>query len=121
MNLTFKNTTAIVFAGLAASLMFLHTPVRGQAPDGKQAAKGKGGFGGRSSDPRVQNRTYHFADAGEDLPYCVFVSSKVSKDKKNPRIVTLHGLGISYKYKEIPGADHGSVIEAGMPDIFAFF
>jgi predicted peptidase len=28
------------------------------------------------------------------MPYCVFVSSKVSKDKKNPLIISLHGLGI---------------------------
>ena len=30
-------------------------------------------------------------------------------------------LRVEYRYKEIPGADHGSVIEQGMPDIFAFF
>jgi len=62
-----------------------------------QAPPGRGrGFGGfiQSTDPRVQNRTYHFADTGVDLPYCVFVSSKVSRDKKNPLIVSLHGLGI---------------------------
>ncbi len=34
-----------------------------------------------------------FADTNEKLPYAVFVSSKVSKDKKNPLIVALHGLG----------------------------
>ena len=38
-------------------------------------------------------RTYHFTDTNEDLPYAVFVSSKVSKDKKNPLIIALHGLG----------------------------
>lgn len=47
----------------------------------------------RPPDSRVQQRTYHFADTNEDLPYAVFVSSKVSKDKKNPLIVALHGLG----------------------------
>jgi len=36
---------------------------------------------------------YTFADTNEQLPYAVFVSSKVSKDKKNPLIVALHGLG----------------------------
>ncbi|HEY4360996.1 MAG TPA: hypothetical protein VGN17_08505 [Bryobacteraceae bacterium] len=34
--------TALRLAGVAGSLMFVHTPVRAQAPDGKQAAKGKG-------------------------------------------------------------------------------
>ena len=28
---------------------------------------------------------------------------------------------MDYKYTEIPGGDHGSVIATGMPDIFAFF
>jgi predicted peptidase len=41
----------------------------------------------------VQQRTYLFTDTNEQLPYAVFVSSKVSKDKKNPLIVALHGLG----------------------------
>ena len=44
-------------------------------------------------DPRVQQRTYHFADTNEEMKYALFVSSKVSKDKKNPLIVALHGLG----------------------------
>jgi predicted peptidase len=44
-------------------------------------------------DRRVQQRTYTFADTNEQMPYALFVSSKVSKDKKNPLIVSLHGLG----------------------------
>jgi len=48
----------------------------------------------KASDARVQNRTYHFDATNEDLPYSVFVSSRVSKDKKAPLIVTLHGLGM---------------------------
>lgn len=83
--------TAIVFAGLAASLMFLHAPAQAQAPDAKQGGKGKGG--GFAQDPRVQTRTYHFADTNEELPYSLYVSTKVTKDKKAPLIVTLHGLG----------------------------
>ena len=42
---------------------------------------------------RVQNRTYLFTDTGENLPYAVFVSSKVTKDKKSPLIVALRGAG----------------------------
>jgi predicted peptidase len=64
----------------------------------------------------VQNRTYHFADTNEDLPYCVFVSSKVSKDKKNPLIISLHGLGIGPGYmcqgKAIDEAEAGGYILA---------
>src|SRR4029079_8120252 len=42
---------------------------------------------------RVQQRTYTFKDTNEEIPYAVFVSSKVTKDKKAPLIVALHGLG----------------------------
>jgi predicted peptidase len=41
----------------------------------------------------VQQRKYHFADTNEDLPYALFVSSKVAKGKKAPLIVALHGYG----------------------------
>jgi predicted esterase len=66
------------------------TPPVAPAPDAPQAARG----GGRGTvDPRVQQRTYVFADTNEQMPYALFVSSKVSKDKKSPLIVSLHGLG----------------------------
>jgi predicted esterase len=42
---------------------------------------------------RVQNRTYLFTDTNENLPYAVFVSSKVTKDKKPPLIIALRGAG----------------------------
>ena len=44
-------------------------------------------------DPRVQQRTYTFTDTGEQMPYALFVSSEVTRDKKSPLIVSLHGLG----------------------------
>src|SRR5215467_12355296 len=100
-------TTIITSLGLAACLTLGLIPTlaqQGGAPAGTPAGAARGGGGGRgagggggfvkSNDPRVQNRTYHFADTNEDLPYCLFVSSKVSKDKKNPLIISLHGLGI---------------------------
>jgi predicted peptidase len=46
-----------------------------------------------ASDPRAEDRTYHFADTGEDLPYCVYASSKISDDSPAPLIISLHGLG----------------------------
>ena len=57
------------------------------------------GPGQQPVDPRVQQRTYDFAFPGNvrvahvSLPYAVFVSSKVTKDKKSPLIIALHGLG----------------------------
>jgi poly(3-hydroxybutyrate) depolymerase len=44
-------------------------------------------------DPRVQQRTYTFKDTNEVLPYAIFVSSKVTRARKNPLIIALHGLG----------------------------
>ncbi len=98
------------------SLMLLSaTTGFAQPPAGQQAGRGNRPPGFiKSNDPRVQNRTYHFADTNEDLPYCVFVSSRVSHEKKNPLIVSLHGLGIGPGYmcqgKAIDLAEKGGYI-----------
>src|SRR5215471_6683829 len=120
MKLNSRTHTAILFTGLAASMTLIYVPLpaQAQASAAKEGDKGKatGGFGGfiKSNDPRVQNRTYHFADSNEDIPYCLYVSSKVSKDKKNPLIVSLHGLGIGPGYmcqgKAIDLAEEGGYI-----------
>lgn len=44
-------------------------------------------------DPRVQQRSYRFEPTGETMTYVLYVSSKVSPEKKNPLVVALHGLG----------------------------
>jgi len=89
MRIWIRTTTAVAFAALAARLtLSIPDTVQAQAPAG---AKGKGkGF---AQDPRAQTRTYHFEDTNEDLPYSLYVSSKVKKDQKAPLVVTLHGLG----------------------------
>ncbi len=89
MKFNFRIATAVMFAGLAGWLAF-STPSLAQAP---AAAPAKGKGGGFKQDPRVQSRTYHFVDTNEELPYSVYASTKVTKDKKAPLIVTLHGLG----------------------------
>jgi poly(3-hydroxybutyrate) depolymerase len=113
MNLN-RRLTRFGLAAAAAGLAFVSLyPASAQEPAGKGKGKGFGGFI-QSNDPRVQNRTYKFADTGEDLPYCLFVSSKVSKDKKNPLIVSLHGLGIGPGFmcqgKAIDLAEEGGYI-----------
>jgi poly(3-hydroxybutyrate) depolymerase len=85
--------TSIALAGIAASLMLALAPVHAQAPAGKQGGRGKGKGGGFTQDPRVQTRMYHFEDTNQDLPYSLYVSTKVKKNKKAPLVVTLHGLG----------------------------
>lgn len=65
----------------------------GQQPTPGAAATAPRGGGRGAVDPRVQQRTYTFKDTNEEMPYAVFVSSKVTKDKKAPLIVALHGLG----------------------------
>jgi poly(3-hydroxybutyrate) depolymerase len=67
--------TAILALGLAASTSF---------------AQPRGSFG---LDSRAESRSYHFADTDEDLPYCVYVSSKVKPDQPAPLIIALHGMG----------------------------
>ena len=85
---TFRATAASILLALGLALVL--------QPAGAQRAQGRGGAGGfiQSNDPRVENRTYHFADTDEDLPYCLFVSSKVSRNEPAPLIISLHGLGI---------------------------
>src|SRR5437868_14678083 len=51
------------------------------APLSKSAGQNRRA-GGDPVDDRVELREYGFQDTGENLPYAVFVSSKVTKDKK---------------------------------------
>ena len=70
-------------------------------------------------DPRVQMRSYLFKDGdiSQTLEYALFVSTKVSKDKANPLIVTLHGLGappqIMFGAKALELAEAGGYILVG--------
>src|SRR5436190_16652586 len=89
-------TKSALVVALAAGFLFASTQIQfGQQPAQQPApgAAAAGPRGGRGPDPRIQQRTYTFKDTNEEMPYAVFVSSKVSKDKKAPLIVALHGLG----------------------------
>jgi predicted peptidase len=94
-----RNVRALLAAGLAVSVQIAAGQVlvaQQTAPSAAPttAAPQAGRGGGRGAvDPRVQQRTYLFAETNEQMPYALFVSSKVTKDKKNPLIVSLHGLG----------------------------
>ena len=82
---------ALLIVAAQVHLATAQQPAPGAAAPGAAAAGQRGGRG--ATDPRVQERTYEFPDTKEQIPYAVFVSSKVSKDKKNPLIIALHGLG----------------------------
>jgi poly(3-hydroxybutyrate) depolymerase len=89
MNIKKITTLASTTLALALSYSLLQTQAGlAQAP----AAGAPKGGPAKAPDPRVQQRKYHFADTNEELPYALFVSSKVSKDKKAPLIVALHGV-----------------------------
>jgi predicted esterase len=97
-----KPSCSIAKIGFASVLCLSLSLLQAQPPTAPEAAppsaRGndpvrRGGMGAMGSDPRVQNRTYLFTDTGENLPYAVFVSSKVSKDKKAPLIIALRGAG----------------------------
>ncbi len=69
----------------------------GGAIAGRGMMPGGGGFG-TQADPRVKSETYILKDTNEPMPYSLFVSSKVSKDKEAPLIILLHGLGVDNSF-----------------------
>ena len=75
------------------------------APPGAPAAQAPGrGRGPQPVDSRVQIRSHRFTETNEDIPYALFVSSKVKKGEKAPMIVTLHGLGGTHTTMMRPNA-----------------
>jgi predicted esterase len=87
------NTLAQIGLALALCLPSSLAQAQPSTSQGAASQPGGGAGPGRASDSRVQNRTYLFTDTGENLPYAVFVSSKVTKDKKAPLILALRGAG----------------------------
>ena len=76
----------VVFLCMTAALAIAQNgPPRQILPEGIR--------GGSETVPeaRVEVRKYVFAETGEELPYSVFVSSKVKKDQKTPLIIALRG------------------------------
>jgi hypothetical protein len=102
--MTIVRVSALV---LCFQCALMYAPVALAQPPAAQPtppAAGRGGRGPIPVGPRVQIRTYRFADTNEDIPYAIFVSSRVSRDKKNPLIVTLHGLGGTHTTMMRPNA-----------------
>jgi predicted peptidase len=87
-----RTKTIVMLIAFFLAISFVQTQIA-TAQEAEPQAKPKRGFSPFQVDPRVQSRTYHFEETDEDIEYLVFVSSKVSQDKKAPLVVTLHGLG----------------------------
>ena len=90
MKLRSMTLVAVFLLGAAGAAQQAPAPGRGRGP--------------QPVDPRVQIRMHHFAETNEDIPYALFVSSKVRKDKKAPMIVTLHGIGGTHTTMMRPNA-----------------
>ena len=105
MRSTFSIVRVAILASCLAFLVEMPAALAQQpVPQAAPPAPGRGGRAPIPVDPRVQIRTYHFADTNEDIPYAIYVSSKVSRDQKNPLIVTLHGLGGTHTTMMRPNA-----------------
>ena len=85
-----KNNLALVVLSLQIVLLQSHFA---SAQEPAPQAKPKMDFTRMPADPRIEMRSYLFKETAERMEYALFVSSKVTQDKKNPVIVTLHGLG----------------------------
>jgi len=79
--------TPIASLGLAFAFCLSFSLAQAQPAAGQPAVRSWSG------DPRVQSRSYVFTNTGETLPYAVFVSTKVAKDKPAPLVVALRGFG----------------------------
>lgn len=86
MKLSWKTTTISVPIALSLLIMPGQAQDRAAVPGGQQRR-----IGADPVDDRVQLREYFFKETGETLPYAVFVSTKVAKDKKAPLVLALHG------------------------------
>ena len=82
------------FAALGCAALLCMTSASAVAQNGPPRQVLPEGIRGGSEvvpEPRVEIRKYVFTDTGEELPYSVFVSSKVRKEQKAPLIIALRG------------------------------
>ena len=71
------------FALLSGAMCLFLSPLAAQEAK-KEAAK--------STQSRIEKKTYDFKEAGKEMEYALFVPSGYDKEKKTPLIVALHGL-----------------------------
>ncbi len=75
-------------------------------------------IGDRTTERRIQDRTYFFDDAGKDIPYSLYVPTSYDGSDSYPLIVALHGLGSSahqmIRYRGLTdlAEEHGYIVVA---------
>jgi poly(3-hydroxybutyrate) depolymerase len=75
---------------------------------------------GKSTQSRIQKRTYDFKEAGKEMEYALFVPSTYDKERKTPLMVALHGLGSNpqqiLRYPKLTdlAEEHGYIVVAPM-------
>jgi poly(3-hydroxybutyrate) depolymerase len=95
MNLIRRSALGAALLGAAAclTLSVWSAAALAQAPGPGPGQGAPRGGGGMAADPRAEQRTYHLDGANIDVPYCLYKSSKVTREKPAPLIVALHGMG----------------------------
>ena len=79
------------FAALGCAALLCMTSASAVAQPRQILPEGIRGGSEVVPEPRVEIRKYVFTDTSEELPYSVFVSSRVRKDQKAPLIIALRG------------------------------
>jgi poly(3-hydroxybutyrate) depolymerase len=121
MNRTLLRSNRLAVAGALCALLAISSVSVAQQPaapprQGPPAGAPRGPMT-IQPDARTQQRSYDFDQEGKKLPYVVYVSSKVTKDKKAPLVIALHGLGGDANFivrdRLVDLAEEGGYIVAG--------
>jgi len=100
--------TALLFAAALGPALAAQDPPK---KDGKDA---------KSTQSRIEKKTYEFKDAGKEMEYALFVPTTYDKEKKSPLMVALHGLGSNpqqiMRYRGLTdlAEKHGYIVVAPM-------
>ena len=85
-----QNVPAPTTQPLAPGVSRVTSPPMGKSAEQTRRA------GADPVDDRVEIREYGFKETGENMPYAVFVSSKITKGQKAPMVLALHGYSGNY-------------------------
>jgi predicted peptidase len=85
-------TARVVALASCFQIVSAQAPMALAQPPNPEPAPAPRGFAQLPVDPRVQIQTYLFEETNEEIPYAVFVSSKVRPNRKSPLVIALHGL-----------------------------